>query len=275
MTTNDCGSQYGREQCRFHGKRDRHEAARTIAQKEYVDALKTYLSGPISVECNENIVQKALTFSNIQAEVDAYDDNYETLTGEITQIEEDANVYKNYDLSYGQDEDSEYSDLVERKTKADIVRKQRKGDSNPYSLPVISDEFPHSVVEARKILKINKCGTLSGVRGVAGMNGEPLYQVVGTEGFYRVDSKGSMNAVGTIHALDHERTPDAVKKAAVHVPVGGNVGWKNLYKTIPAEPDQKFPTSKLVGYELYSATGYAITDTEGKVRERGNFLAVG
>lgn len=248
--------------CRYHGglayAKKKEEVARLKLNRAYQVALKG--KGKTD-DARQRLGKARREFEKAQAYSDSFESEYEVLIESFSTFPEDT---PNNPSMRDTNEFRSYSDRVARATEARI---QKFNDASDPLLPVISG-FPDNREEAAYVLKRNNCGAFIGVRKTGQQKDEKdTYQVVGTKGYYEVQSDGYLSAVGTLHSLDEESTPTSLKETALAQ--GGNdlIGYRTLYS-------HDGDVATVDGYDIYTKTHYINTDANGLVRKTSTMTTV-
>jgi hypothetical protein len=249
--------------CRYHGgltyAKKKEEQASQKLNRAYANAVK----GNQSPDAIQRLGKARIAFNAAQAYSDSFESEYEVLTHAFSSFPKEVDGVSTH-LS------SEYRKYEERVARATETRIKKFNDASNPALPV-SKEFPESRADAAHVLKRNNCGAYVGInKKETQKDGKDTFQVVGTKGYYEVQSDGFISAVGTLHSLNEEDTPRGLKEAARTTGENDAIGYRTLYSN--TEVQGKVNTVK--GYEIFTKNNAITTNSNGEVLSNSSLKTV-
>lgn len=241
--------------CRYHGgltyAKNKEEQARQKLNRAYATAVKSNGKSP---DATQRLGKARRAFNDAQAYSDAFESEYEVLTHAFATFPKEVDGVPTQFSS-------EYRKLEERVNRATETRLKKFNDASDPTLP-ISKDFPENREDAVYVLKRNNCGAFVGINKRENQkDGKDNFQVVGTKGYYEVQSDGFIGSVGTLHSLDEENAPQGLKETASNVGGKDTVGYRTLYSNTETQGG----VNAVRGYEVFTKNNVITTDSTGVV----------
>ena len=258
------------ELCTFHGT---SLAACKIrlgdVKAEHLDALKGSISSGSYNYDHNKVVELQAKLAHAQAEVDAFDENYDALNYSLGSIK----MVTGQDDQYLSHNHMVYRDLKARRVNAEKLRAEKMDDISDSRLPVNSG-FPASKADAAYILEQRDLGKFVGLTPMGGAQPQNRWKVIGEKGTVEIKADGSVTDAHKIHSFDNPETPSFVRAA---IDFRNNsfgeeaegVGWRPILNSTGRQlADRNAPqvnSNHMIGYEIFSKTDRIAMNHEGKV----------